>query len=149
MQIQLYPHIIADSAVLAGKPVIEGTQISASTLVAAVASGKSFKEVAREYGVTVADVRAALEYAAQRTDETVVPAPTSASASAESQPLSPAAYEQAKALGLDIANISPLGRQLLEQRAKIIASGEPLLSSWEEVEAEVAERRGERMRDDA
>jgi hypothetical protein len=35
-----------------------------------------------------------------------------------------------------------LGKQLLRIREKIIASGEPLLS-WEEIEREVADRRGE------
>lgn len=35
-----------------------------------------------------------------------------------------------------------LGRKLMSIRAKIIASGEPLLN-WEEIEREVAERRGE------
>jgi hypothetical protein len=35
-----------------------------------------------------------------------------------------------------------LGEQLLRIREQIVASGEPLLS-WEEVEREIAERRGE------
>jgi hypothetical protein len=35
-----------------------------------------------------------------------------------------------------------LGERLLRIRAQIIASGEPLLS-WDDVEREVAERRGE------
>ncbi len=35
-----------------------------------------------------------------------------------------------------------LGEQLLRIRERIVASGEPLLS-WEEIEREVAERRGE------
>ena len=34
-----------------------------------------------------------------------------------------------------------LGRKLMELRARIVASGQPLLS-WEELEREVAERRG-------
>jgi hypothetical protein len=37
---------------------------------------------------------------------------------------------------------TPLGEQLLRIRERILASGEPLLS-WEEIEREVAERRGE------
>lgn len=39
---------------------------------------------------------------------------------------------------------SPLARRLADLREHIVASGMPLLS-WEEVEAEVAERRGERL----
>jgi hypothetical protein len=35
-----------------------------------------------------------------------------------------------------------LGEQLLRIRQQIVASGEPLLS-WEQIEREVAERRGE------
>jgi hypothetical protein len=34
-----------------------------------------------------------------------------------------------------------LGRRLWEIRARIVASGEPLLG-WEEIEREIAERRG-------
>lgn len=37
---------------------------------------------------------------------------------------------------------TPLGQRLWEIRSRIVASGEPLLG-WEEVEQEVAERRGE------
>jgi hypothetical protein len=37
---------------------------------------------------------------------------------------------------------TPLGRKLWELRQKIVASGEPLLD-WEELEKEVAERRGD------
>jgi len=37
---------------------------------------------------------------------------------------------------------TPLGRQLWKIRSKMIASGEPLLG-WEEIEQEIAERRGE------
>lgn len=37
--------------------------------------------------------------------------------------------------------ISPLGQKLREIRRRIVASGEPLLS-WDELEKELAERRG-------
>jgi hypothetical protein len=36
----------------------------------------------------------------------------------------------------------PLGQKLREIRAKIISSGVSLLQTWEEVEQEIAERRG-------
>jgi len=36
-----------------------------------------------------------------------------------------------------------LGKRLDEIRERIKASGEPLLSSWEEVDRELGERRGE------
>ncbi|HVX29215.1 MAG TPA: hypothetical protein VHA53_01955 [Nitrolancea sp.] len=43
----------------------------------------------------------------------------------------------------DIRPRTRLGAQLLERRRAIIAAGIPLLS-WDELEAEIAERRGER-----
>jgi len=38
---------------------------------------------------------------------------------------------------------TPLGRRLDEIRRRIEASGQPLLSSWEEIDRELADRRGE------
>lgn len=38
---------------------------------------------------------------------------------------------------------TPLGRRLEEIRERIVASGDPLLSSWEEVDRELGERRDE------
>lgn len=35
-----------------------------------------------------------------------------------------------------------LGRRLMELREEIVASGQPLLDSWEDLEREIAERRG-------
>ena len=44
---------------------------------------------------------------------------------------------------------TPLGRRLDELRERIKASGAPLLSSWEEIDRELSERRGEaRFEDD-
>jgi hypothetical protein len=37
---------------------------------------------------------------------------------------------------------TPLGKRLMSIRKKIVASGEPLLS-WDDIEREVAEHRGE------
>jgi uncharacterized protein (DUF433 family) len=121
MPVQLYPHVVADPNILAGRPIIEGTQILASTLVAAVADGKSLDEVAHEHGVTVDDVRAALEFAAQRAGE------AASIASAQSS----------------------LRQRLAELCEQVIASGVPLLSSWEDLDAEVADRCGERMPDES
>lgn len=38
---------------------------------------------------------------------------------------------------------TPLGRRLAEIRKRIEASGRPLLASWEEIDREMADRRGE------
>lgn len=40
---------------------------------------------------------------------------------------------------------TPLGRRLDEIRKRIEASGQPLLSSWEEIDRELAARRGESL----
>lgn len=147
MTTELYPHIVADPGILAGTPVIVGTNVSAGSVVFAIAAGKSPAEVAREYGVTAEDVRRALEFAARRAGEPIAPVPSVSRAnSSDTTPPddSHLAVEEARRLGLDPTRISPLGRRLLELRAEGIASGEPLLATWEELDAEIAERRGDR-----
>jgi hypothetical protein len=37
---------------------------------------------------------------------------------------------------------TPLGRRLMELHEEIVASGQPLIGSWAELEREIAERRG-------
>jgi hypothetical protein len=37
---------------------------------------------------------------------------------------------------------TPLGRRLMELHAEVVASGQPLLESWDDLEREIAERRG-------
>lgn len=140
---QIFSHIAADAGVLGGQPVIEGTTVPVSLLVSQVAAGKSLDEVARVYRVTVEEVRAALEYAAQRASEPAsgVRQDTGSGAQTGAE-LSPAAAEEARRLGLEVAKISPLGRDLLEIRAQAAAAGERFLSSQEEIDAEIAERRG-------
>ncbi len=59
--------------------------------------------------------------------------------------LSPEAEREACSLGLDPARLTELGRRLLELRAEDIAAGEPHINSWDELEAEIAEQRGERQ----
>jgi uncharacterized protein (DUF433 family) len=69
------PRIAADPLVRFGKPVIEGTRVPVSVVVGAVAAGDSWEEIAREYGITEEDIRAALAYAASRLEEETVRAP--------------------------------------------------------------------------
>lgn len=61
---ELFPGIIVDPAIRFGKPVIKGTRVPVDMLVGKVASGMSMDDVAREYDVTLEDIRAALRYAA-------------------------------------------------------------------------------------
>ncbi len=69
---QIAPRITVDSEVRFGKPVIEGTRVPVSVVVGAVAAGDTPEEVAREYGISIEDVRAALSYAARRVEEEAV-----------------------------------------------------------------------------
>lgn len=143
MSTELYPHIVADPAILAGLPVIEGTQVPVSTLIAQVATGKRIEDVARDHGVTVADVRSALEYAALLTGNGVREDAIESSPVASLPQVDPAEVEaEARRVGLDPAQLSPLGRRLLEIRVQAAAAGEQFLGTWEELDAETAERRG-------
>lgn len=142
MQTHLYLHIVADPEILAGEPVVEGSRVPARLLIEQVASGKSLEDVARANGVTVEDVRAALEYGAQRVGERVQMVVAQATSHDDSSERFAMVAEQAQALGLDPAALTPFGRRLLAQRAKIVASGIPLLT-WDELDAEMAEMRNE------
>jgi uncharacterized protein (DUF433 family) len=52
-----------DPKIQHGKPIIRGTRVPVARIVGGIAGGMSFAEVADAYGVTEADVRAALEFA--------------------------------------------------------------------------------------
>ena len=65
MAIEIAPGIVVDPNVRHGKPVIKGTRVPVELLIGKLAGGMSVAEVAEEYGIADADVRAALAYAAQ------------------------------------------------------------------------------------
>jgi len=57
-------HIIADPAVLVGKPVVRGTRLAVEFVLDLIATGWSFDEVLSNYpGLTVEDIRACVAYA--------------------------------------------------------------------------------------
>ena len=64
MAVEIAPRITVDPKVRFGKPVIRGTRVPVEIVVGKLAGGMSVEEVAREYGITEEDVRAALQYAA-------------------------------------------------------------------------------------
>ncbi len=64
MQDDLERRIGVDTEVRFGKPVIHGTRVTVDEVVGLVASGMERDEVAREFEIEVADVNAALRYAA-------------------------------------------------------------------------------------
>ena len=57
--------IVIDPTIQHGKPVIRGTRVPVERVLGGLAGGMSPAEIVREYGVTEADVRAALRYAEQ------------------------------------------------------------------------------------
>jgi uncharacterized protein (DUF433 family) len=48
-----------------GKPVIQDTRVPVRTVLGALAAGESPERVAESYGITLADVRAAIAFAGQ------------------------------------------------------------------------------------
>ncbi|MBF6589378.1 MAG: DUF433 domain-containing protein [Ktedonobacterales bacterium] len=69
---EIFPGITVNPLVRFGKPVVRGTRVPVDELVGKVASGMTVEAVASEYGVTSADVCAALGYAARRLAEEIV-----------------------------------------------------------------------------
>jgi uncharacterized protein (DUF433 family) len=58
--------IVADTAILVGKPCVKGTRLSVDFLLGLLAQGWSEAEVLRNYpGLTHEDVLACLEYASE------------------------------------------------------------------------------------
>lgn len=53
----------ADPEIVHGRPVIRGTRVPVEIVLGSLAGGMSVAEVAGEYGLTDAQVRAALAYA--------------------------------------------------------------------------------------
>ena len=70
--------IVLDPDILHGKPVIKGTRVPIVRIIGGLAGGMTWKEICQEYDLTEADIRAALDYAAELIDaEEVHPLPTS------------------------------------------------------------------------
>ncbi len=69
---ELYPGIVSELNILAGKPVIKGTRVPVELVLGKLAGGMSVEEVIYEYYLSIEGVRAALGYAAQRLAEEVI-----------------------------------------------------------------------------
>jgi uncharacterized protein (DUF433 family) len=61
---EVFPGISMDPDVRFGKPCLSGTRIDVATVVGALAAGETVDTVAEEYQLSVAQVLAALSYAA-------------------------------------------------------------------------------------
>jgi uncharacterized protein (DUF433 family) len=66
---ELAPGITSDPQIRFGRPVIKGTRIDVATVLHLLAAGTSHEEIVREYGITEADIRAVLSYAAKAFDK--------------------------------------------------------------------------------
>jgi len=67
---QRFERITMDPAVMGGKPCIRGLRVTVGTVVGLVAAGRSFEEILEAYPyLEAADLRAALSYAAWRSEE--------------------------------------------------------------------------------
>jgi uncharacterized protein (DUF433 family) len=61
--------ITIDPEVQHGKPVIRGTRVPVARILGGLAGGMTFEEIGREYDVTAADIRAALQYAEELVEQ--------------------------------------------------------------------------------
>ena len=61
--------IVIDPQIQHGKPVIRGTRVLVERILGGLAGGMSFEEICREYDVTTADIRAAIQYAQQLVEQ--------------------------------------------------------------------------------
>jgi len=69
--------ITIDPATMGGKPCVRGIRVTVGTITGLVASGASFDEILKLYPyLEEADIRAALAYAAWRSEEHELPLST-------------------------------------------------------------------------
>lgn len=70
--IEIAPRITVDPAVRSGKPVIKGTRVPVSLVIAQLAGGATMEDVIEDFKITVEDVRAALAYTAALLEDEVL-----------------------------------------------------------------------------
>lgn len=61
--VEIAPRIVVDPSVRFGKPVIRGTHVTVTSILAKLAGGMSVEELMQEYDLLQADILAALHYA--------------------------------------------------------------------------------------
>jgi uncharacterized protein (DUF433 family) len=72
----LLQRITHDPAVMGGRPCIRGMRVTVGTIVGLLAAGRTHEEILQAYPYLEADdIRAALSYAAWRTEEVELPLP--------------------------------------------------------------------------
>ncbi len=65
MALEIAPRIVVDPALRFGKPIIKGTRVPVELILAKLSGGMTPEQVAEDYELTLADIQAALAYAAQ------------------------------------------------------------------------------------
>lgn len=60
---EIAPNIVVDPNVRFGQPIIKDTRITVDEVLGYLAGGMDFDEIKQEYGLTKAQVRAAVSYA--------------------------------------------------------------------------------------
>ena len=72
----LLQRITRDPAVMGGRPCIRGMRVTVGTIVGLLAAGRTHEEILQAYPYLEADdIRAALSYAAWRSEEVELPLP--------------------------------------------------------------------------
>jgi uncharacterized protein (DUF433 family) len=70
----LLQRITRDPAVMGGRPCIRGMRVTVGTIVGLLAAGRTHEEILQAYPyLELEDIRAALSYAAWRTEEVELP----------------------------------------------------------------------------
>ncbi len=64
--IEIFPGVTSDPETGGGKPMIKGTRIPVSLVIALMAGGMDRKDLLEEYHLNEAQVRTALDYAATK-----------------------------------------------------------------------------------
>lgn len=64
--VEIFPGVTSDPETWSGKPMIKGTRIPVSLVIALMAGGMDVKDLLEEYKLTEAQVRTALDYAATK-----------------------------------------------------------------------------------
>lgn len=64
--VEIFPGVTSNPETGSGKPMIKGTRIPVSLVIALLAGGMSLEDLHEEYHLTEAQVRTALDYAATK-----------------------------------------------------------------------------------
>ena len=76
LPMDLLQRITRDPAVMGGRPCIRGMRVTVGTIVGLLAAGRTHEEILQAYPYLEADdIRAALSYAAWRSEEVELPLP--------------------------------------------------------------------------